>query len=485
MFDDQQGGLRVLLEVVPRPSLLAAIDEDANLAGNPNAAEQLSRAGMVVDADWTALRLGPFPSGGKSTLARRPRFDMVRETVNKVGDVVNRVGGALPIVDVQVPTWSPPERRTVLFRASLPRGDAAEQALAVATERAEVVGVYNDPPVALAQRRHTDASHGNAERVGELMSCDTLRDQGLTGNGVVVAVVDAGINMAYLHGRGRRNELDESLSYVAPTSDRSAGDFPIGHGTLCAFQVGIAAPDATLADHAVILDPAETDGAPLMQAWLSDIEPGYVKLHRHLSELDLPDRRLVVSNSWAMIHPDWDYPSEHVQNFSDNPAHPFNRMVRALIDLGADVLFAAGNCGQPYPVGGCGFRSQPICGANALEEVITVGAVDIDGERLGYSSQGPGRIVAEKPDLCGYSHYAGSEIYYADWGTSTACPGVAGVVAALRSRYSPAELPPRALKDALLRSAHPADGPHSPDIGYGVIDPARTLERLRSLVGGV
>ena len=58
MFDDQQEQLRVLLEVVPRPSLLAAINEDADLAGNPNAADQLSRAGMVVDAGWPALRLG-------------------------------------------------------------------------------------------------------------------------------------------------------------------------------------------------------------------------------------------------------------------------------------------------------------------------------------------------------------------------------------------------------------------------------------------
>ena len=159
-------------------------------------------------------------------------------------------------------------------------------------------------------------------------------------------------------------------------------------------------------------------------------------------------------------------------------------MVQALVEEGADVLFAAGNCGQPHPVGGCGFKGQPICGANALDEVITVGAVDIDGERLGYSSQGPGRIVAEKPDLCGYSHYAGSGIYYADWGTSTACPGVAGVVAAVRSRYSPAELSPQALKAALLSSARPADAPHNPDIGYGVIDPARLLERLRPFVEG-
>jgi subtilisin family serine protease len=156
-------------------------------------------------------------------------------------------------------------------------------------------------------------------------------------------------------------------------------------------------------------------------------------------------------------------------------------MVRELVKLGADFLFSAGNCGDLDPAARCGFKTQPICGANSLEEVITVGAVDIDGTRLGYSSQGPGRIVAEKPDLCGYSHYQGSGIGTppVDWGTSTACPGVAGVIAALRTRYSSADLSPHDLKRVLLDSARRPDGTgHSPDTGYGVIDAAALLDQL-------
>jgi subtilisin family serine protease len=244
---------------------------------------------------------------------------------------------------------------------------------------------------------------------------------------------------------------------------------------MAAFQVGIAAPAATIVDHAVIVIGKDPGDGPVFDAWLSDITPGYQLLFDHLSGQGA-GRPLVVSNSWALVDPAWDFPPGSDECFADNPNHPFNRLVCDLVRLGADVLFAAGNCGQPHPVGGCGFDTQPIRGANSLKEVITVAAVDIDGVRLGYSSQGPGLLELEKPDLCGYSHYMGSGIDGADWGTSAACPGVAGVVAAVRTRHSPEALPPDELKRLLNDAARREDGAaHDPDIGFGVVDPAALL----------
>jgi subtilisin family serine protease len=395
--------------------------------------------------------------------------------------VVNRLGETLPLVDAQVSEWKP-ERQTMLFRAQLPSDeDAIMKALAVADEQTRIVGVFNDPAVAVAHRSWRDDAHGTVDDVAALMGCAKLHGAGFTGEHVSVAIVDSGINHKHLESQGRQHVLDVANSYVPFWAGHEPGEFPLGHGTRAAFQVGIAAPEATLLDHAVLgREYDDDDDEPLMKAWLSDIEPAYVALHRHLSELEPSERRLVVSNSWAMIDPDWDFPTGHVQNFSDNPEHPFNRMVRALVGAGADVLFAAGNCGQPYPVRWCGFESQPICGANSLPEVITVAAVDIDGVRLGYSSQGPGRVDGgfEKPDLAGYSHYDGSGVGGPDWGTSTACPGVAGVVAAIRSRYSADELPPPELKQALLATARGGQAGHNPDTGYGVVDPCALLETL-------
>ena len=62
------------------------------------------------------------------------------------------------------------------------------------------------------------------------------------------------------------------------------------------------------------------------------------------------NKSLVVSNSWGMFHPSWDFPPPEIQaTILNNPNHPFNRIVGALEQLGADILFAAGNCGLQLP----------------------------------------------------------------------------------------------------------------------------------------
>jgi hypothetical protein len=57
----------------------------------------------------------------------------------------------------------------------------------------------------------------------------------------------------------------------------------------------------------------------------------------------------VVNNSWGMFNPTWDFPVGDPQNYSDNPNHPFNIIVASLEAAGADILFAAGNCGPGMP----------------------------------------------------------------------------------------------------------------------------------------
>ena len=140
-------------------------------------------------------------------------------------------------------------------------------------------------------------------------------------------------------------------------------------------------------------------------------------------------RSMVVSNSWGLYNLDTDLPAGDPGNYSDNINHPFNRSVTALADAGADILFAAGNCGIECPDGRCSAVRKTIVGANSHPDVLCVAGVDITRARVGYSSQGPGRLVNKKPDICGYTHFAGSGVEKKDTGTSAACPVVAGVVA--------------------------------------------------------
>jgi len=106
------------------------------------------------------------------------------------------------------------------------------------------------------------------------------------------------------------------------------------------------------------------------------------------------------------------------------------------------VLFAAGNCGAACPDGRCGADNGPakdIWGANGHPRVMTVGAVNVNGQYVGYSSAGPAALDPNKPDFCGITHFAG---YFptidpggpSDGGTSAATPIIAGVVALFKQK---------------------------------------------------
>src|SRR5439155_475545 len=145
------------------------------------------------------------------------------------------------------------------------------------------------------------------------------------------------------------------------------------------------------------------------------------------------------------------------ENYSANPDHPFNQITGSLVAAGADVFFAAGNCGADCPDarGGAGDTGPgaSIHGANSHPDVITVAAVTVTDRRLGYSSQGRGALYSRKPDLAGFSHFVGSRIYPADAGTSAASPVAAGVAAALRQRLATDRLAPAQMKGLLQRTA--------------------------------
>jgi subtilisin family serine protease len=105
--------------------------------------------------------------------------------------------------------------------------------------------------------------------------------------------------------------------------------------------------------------------------------------------------------------------------------------------------------------------------------------VDIKKSRVGYSSQGPGRLTAKKPDISAYTHFVGSKVYPEDGGTSAACPVAAGVVAAIRSQYSTAKLSPLQLRSLIFKTAEDKAGTgFDYDYGWGIVDPGALLSAL-------
>lgn len=363
---------------------------------------------------------------------------------------------------------------------------AGSAALAELHGHPDVTGVFADPVI----ERCTcggDAPVGDDADVARLHKVPALRKAGMTGAGVLVAIVDCGINTDFLRHAGRPITLDAKRSFTPKSVTTKPGTHPVGHGTMCAFDAAITAPDATFLDCAVLLT-AGSGGGSVMSGILSDALLAYAHLNTVLAKLPASRRTLVVSNSWGMFKPEWDFPVGHPGNYSDNPAHPFNVIVSSLEHAGADILFAAGNCGRECPDGRCGFaNSRPICGANSHPSVLSLGGMDTTGRRVGYSSQGPGRLAPQKPDVLDYTHFDGSQAFgphEADSGTSAACPVAAGLVAALRTGVPATALSPAELRDLVRRTATDIGKKGwDPDNGFGAIAPAALLSAVQDAAG--
>jgi hypothetical protein len=368
-----------------------------------------------------------------------------------------------------------PEASTYLVRGEVADEEALAELEALTAEDPHIIGVFSDPPIGHFLVCPGDPAVGNHRDIENLLGVPQLQAQGMDGTNVMVAIVDAGINLEHLQRQGKNPRFDASKSWrsgVGITPGRGA----IDRGTMCAFDTCIAAPNCTLLDYALLKSTA-------VEGFLSDAVQAFSHLLQMLLAFPDPKPALVVSNSWGMFHPSWDFPVGHPGNYSDNPHHPFHILVESLENAGADILFAAGNGGAECPDARCeGVTTRTIYGANSHPSVLCIAGVTANRQRVGYSSQGPGRLDPEKPDLSIYTHFAGSGIYPADSGTSAACAVAAGVVAAIRSVYPPSRISPAQLRQLLRRTAQDLgtigfDYSH----GFGVIEVPKVIDALKKL----
>ncbi|MFF2550297.1 S8 family serine peptidase [Nocardia sp. NPDC058058] len=390
-----------------------------------------------------------------------------------VGPIASASGGA---------TYSAAlEDATVLVRGEIP-DDEITPGIRLLNRSATVSGVFADPVIENNLTCGGTPAVGTWHDIESRLHTDQLTAAGLTGAGVALAILDTGINAAFVGKvRGTPPAIDAARSWNPSGVTGTPGEFPVAHGSMCAFDALIAAPQASFLDYPVL--QSARHGGSVMDGLLSDAVAAFAQLRTVLIAQPEATRALVVSNSWGSFSPQWDFPVGNPGNYSDNPSHPFNVIVGSLESAGADILFAAGNCGRDCPDGRCAYKDQPIGGANSHPSALSIGGVDNTGTRVGYSSQGPGRLSARKPDICSYTHFLGSTAFGAtepDTGTSAACPVAAGVVAAIRTRWSATALPPARLRD-LLRNTATDRGAlgFDNDYGYGVVDTAALLAALQ------
>jgi len=405
--------------------------------------------GLVLDPNFAAIPLG----GGTSD-------SMTSEAMTPAGSTLFAVRG---FVDAD-PDEGPP------------------QTMGQAT-------IYADPQIEVYLTCGGTPPVGTAQDVATNLGVASLAAKGLTGANVGIVIMDTGINLAHLSNvMGSTPNLDVANSFTPPGSTTAPGRYKVHHGTMCAFDALIAAPSATLIDYPILavasaggstisgtLSLALLAFARVLGSWGVAFAAGGLSQYAGL----------VVSNSWGIFNPNWDFPVNHPGRYCDNPNHPFNLLLGVMAQSGIDVVFAAGNCGADCADLRCAGRTtEAIMGASAMQPVLTLAGCDNTAVRVGYSSQGPSiaNMFQEKPDITAYTHFAGSRAFgpnSPDSGTSAACPVAAGCVAALRTSLAPrdAASTPAVLFDKLRSTAGQGGGlpaGWNGDYGFGIIDPGAT-----------
>lgn len=292
-----------------------------------------------------------------------------------------------------------------------------------------------------------------------------------TGRGVTIAVIDTGTDLS---SNQFPNRSTQAICHSFPTAYADH----VGHGSMCAAIAcgtntsggrykGVA-PDATLLT-------ARTD---LTTSDLYLIFQDLLRLKRRGEFAG----GLVVSNSYGLYTcTPPDFPE----------GHPYVDLVRLCVSEGIVFVFAAGN---NHGDGLCKYSAQAcspntIWAVNSIDEVITVGTVDKDnsnhafGSEHSNSSRGPGQwsIRKDKPDVVAPTYgevvWGGGYQRMEWWGTSGACPQVAGL-AALMLAVNP-NLRPEEIRAMIRASAQRPPGGNATCIGDGVIDCRRAVEAAK------
>ncbi|TVQ78123.1 MAG: hypothetical protein EA369_07665 [Bradymonadales bacterium] len=285
----------------------------------------------------------------------------------------------------------------------------------------EVRSIILDQSVDLVYRVDQDQPEYRYTYGLERIGIPDLRRQSpdLLGQGIVVGVLDTGIDPEHPEFRGRVAAFRDFIQQKTEAYDDN------GHGTHVAgtiagsgvggVQIGVA-PEATL----VIGKILSGRGSGSLSGILAGME-----------WIGNPDGRLasrlrphVVNNSWG------------ASRFSgDLRRNPFAQQVITWVEMGIFPVFAAGNDGRS--------GSATIGDPAGLPMAFAVGATDERDEVTDFSSRGPVRIidfdgetrVLVKPDISAPGARVHSAVpgggYRAFSGTSMAAPHIAGAVALL------------------------------------------------------
>ncbi len=298
----------------------------------------------------------------------------------------------------------------------------------------------NQTGYALFEENVTDEAYVNGQQYGpQKIGAEVAWDEGITGEGVVIAIVDSGVDVDH-------PDLVERMlvGYNVVDDSTDVTDFQ-GHGTHVAGiaaasrdgegMVGVA-PEASILPINIIGPYTGISDFAIAYGILVAVYPEFV---------GLPESSKADVINLSLGGP---FYSQAVQD-----------AVNEAIQQNVVVVAAMGNDSK-----------QVIQFPAAFEGVIAVGATDPNDARASFSTTGP-HISVSAPGERIFSTRPFNEYARLD-GTSMATPHVAGAVALIRDKYegmSPSEV------KYLLEQTASHKGAFDKELGYGRIDVAAAL----------
>lgn len=351
-------------------------------------------------------------------------------------------------------------------------GYADASVLGRLAEEPDVLGIYPDGPVAVAQQDNLTRDAKTFCATGRV-NAKPLWDRGINGTGVVVAVLDSGIDKNHPDLAGK---VVGEVNFV--DSERTTDDL-LGHGTAVA---GIIAGSGTASGGEYV---GVAPGASLLNVRVIDS-----KGSGQISDI-------IAGIDWA-IDNDADVLTMSLGGLNlgeSNP--PISMAADNAMDAGTVVCVAAGNLDERLLLLMLVASSVSLGGVESPGDgvkVITVGATDCDDRIAAFSGSGPLRDGRYKPTLVAPGVNVVSTVplkldiegkignYYAGAsGTSLSTPVVAGVAALLI--HAEPEITPAGVKAALTRGANKLSNIQGEEYeayyqGAGLLDAERSFDLL-------
>ena len=318
--------------------------------------------------------------------------------------------------------------------------------------------------------------YGYAQEQIEQINCHTAHDAGYTGQGVRILILDTGFNTE----RIVFDSLDiidewDFINNDGNTANETVDEDNYGqhnHGTMVF---------STLAGY----DPGNLIGpafdSEFLLAKTEDVpNESQVEEDNYVAALEWGEQNGADVASSSLGYLDW-------YSYCDMDGNTGVTTIAVDIAtyLGVLCITSAGNWGTSEPPPDpCDTLYYYISAPADADSVISVGAVNTEGDIAYFSSHGPtydGRI---KPEVCarGVSTWcvnANSDSYRTASGTSLSAPLVSGAAAVILSAHP--DWTPMQVREAMMMTSDRVDTPDN-DYGYGVINVMAAIDYETSAI---